>query len=188
MNTNTCNNSSNSNWYATLADKDKDLVGSLHTISDNSIGITTVQAIAEEVEVQQLELEIEQKLELLDTHINQVSKQVSKTLSTLVDTDVDKLNFKEKDKKMTALPVPEMEEKFKDKLIGFVMRADVQLFMDQVGNLLATASHPHHSGGCAHLLDNEEHYCERVGDNKASLPKATVIPTMPKLLGTTSAV
>ena len=56
MSNNTCNcnsnSNSNSNWYATLAVKDKEEIGSLHSISDNSI--TTIQAIAEEMEEQQL--------------------------------------------------------------------------------------------------------------------------------------
>ena len=62
MNTNTCNSNSNSNWYAKLAveDKDEDAVGSLDIISDDSISITTVKAIVEEAEKQQLELELEQ--------------------------------------------------------------------------------------------------------------------------------
>ena len=59
------------------------------------------------------------------------------------------------------------------------MRDDVQLFIDQVSNVLATASHPHHSGGCAHLLNDDERYRERVGDDEASLPKATGRPTIP---------
>ena len=79
---------------------------------DDSISITTVQAIAEEAKVQQLELEITQELKLLDTHINQVSKQVSKALSTLIDKDEDELAFKDEDNEMTALSILEMEEEF----------------------------------------------------------------------------
>ena len=57
-NTHNSNSNSNSNWYITLAveDKDKEEVGSLHTISDHSI--TTIQAITKEGEEQQLELEL----------------------------------------------------------------------------------------------------------------------------------
>ena len=112
MNNNTRNNSNNSNWYRELADRDKDDVGSLHTISDDSISITTVQAIAEEAEVQQLELEIAQEFKLLNADINQISKQVSKALSTLIDKDEDELAFKDEDNEMTALSILEMEEEF----------------------------------------------------------------------------
>ena len=59
------------------------------------------------------------------------------------------------------------------------MSADIELFKDHVSNVLATASHPHHSGGCAHLLDNEERHRERLGDSTATLPKATDRPKMP---------
>ena len=194
MSNNTRNSSSNSNWYATLPvkdeDEDKDEVGSLHTISDDSI--TTVQAIAEEAEEQQLELELEQlekeeriknELKLLDTHINQVSK----ALSTFIGKNKDELDF-EDDNMTSALPVLEMKEEFRDNVVGVLVRAGVQLFMDQVSNVLVMASHPHHSGGCAHLLDDQERYCEQVGDNKATLPKATGRPKIPDRRMTTSIV
>ena len=61
-----------------------------------------------------------------------------------------------------------MKEEFRDKVVGLVVRADVQLFKDQVSNVLTKASHPHHSGGCAHLLDDKERYREQVGDNKSN--------------------
>ena len=64
---------SNKNLYGILTngDKDKDKVESLHTISDDSINSSsnTVQARAEEVEVQRLEIEIAQGLKVLNTDI-----------------------------------------------------------------------------------------------------------------------
>ena len=158
MNNDNRNNNSNSNRYREIADGDEDNVGSLHTISDASISITTVKAIAEEAEVQQLELGIAQEFKLLNTDINQVSKRVSKALSTLIDKDEDKLAFEDTDNDMTVLPTLEMEEEFQDKVVGIIVRANIELFKDRVSNVLATASHPHHSGGCAHLLDDEDCY------------------------------
>ena len=102
--------------------------------------------------------------------------------------DEDKLACEDKDNEMTALPILEMKEEFQDKVVGVVVRVDVQLFIDQVSNVLATANNPHHSGGYAHLLDNEERYCDRVGDNTATLSKAIDRPKMPELLVTTTTV
>ena len=53
------------------------------------------------------------------------------------------------------------------------MRAEVQLFKDQVSNTLAKASHPSHSGGCSHLLNDEPRYREQVRDKKGTLPEVT---------------
>ena len=128
MNNNNRNNSSNRNGYRELADGDKDNVGSLHIISDNSISITTVQVIAEEVKVQQLEFEIAQELNLLNTDINQVSKQVSKALSTLIDKDIEKQAFKDKGDNMTVLLTLEMEKKIQDKVAGVTVRINIKLF------------------------------------------------------------
>ena len=147
MNNYNRNNSSNSNsnWYGELGDGDKDDIRSLHTISDDSISITTVQAqpIAEEAEVQQFKLEIEQELKILNTDIKQVNKQVNKVLSTLIDKDEDKLVFEEEDNDMTVLPTLKVEEEFQNKVVGVITRADIELFKDHISNVLATASHPH---------------------------------------------
>lgn len=67
-----------------------------------------------------------------------------------------------------------------------VVRADVQLFKDQVNNILAKANHPMHSGGCAHLLDTKDRYCGRVGDTSATLPIITDRQGMPKSLVTSN--
>ena len=163
MNNDTRNNSSNSNWYRELADGDKDDIGSLQNILNNSIIITTVQAIAEEAEVQQLELEIAQEFKLLNTDINQVSK----ALSTLIDKDEDKLAFEEKDDNKTVLPTLKMEEEFQGKVLAVIVRDTLELFKDQVSNILATSSHPNHSGSCAHLLDIKDRYQDRIGNNQA---------------------
>ena len=158
MNNDDRNYNSSSNWYGILTggDEDEDDVGSLHTISDDSISIssTTVQASAEAAEEPQLDLEIAQALQLLDTDIKQVNKRVNKVLSTIIDTDEEELEFE--DGNMTVLPTLEIAEEFKGKVEGVIVRADIDLFKDHVSNVLATASHPHHSGGCAHLLDDEE--------------------------------
>ena len=112
MNNDNHNNSnSNSNWYGELANKDEDDIGSLHTISDDSISITTVQAIAKEAEVQQLKLEIAQELQLLNTDIKQANKRVTKALSTLIDKDKEELES-EDDDDMTVLPTLKIEEEF----------------------------------------------------------------------------
>ena len=68
---------SNSNWYGAIADRDKDEVGLLHSISDDSISNTTVQAIAEEAEVQRLKIEIAQKLKVLNTDLKQANKWIT---------------------------------------------------------------------------------------------------------------
>ena len=122
------------------------------------------------------------QLKLLHTHINQVSK----TLSTFIGKNKHKLDFEDND--MTALLVLEIKEEFQDNMVGVLMRADVQLFIDQVSKVLTTASHPDHSGGCAHLLDNQERYREQIADDKAKLPKATGRPKMPDRLVKTSTV
>ena len=53
------------------------------------------------------------------------------------------------------------------------MRADVKLFKDQLSNFLAKANQPLHSGGCSHLLDNKNCYCEHLGDRQETLPNVT---------------
>ena len=50
MSHNDHNSNSSSNWYASLADEAEVEEISLHTISDNSISITTAQAIVDKVE------------------------------------------------------------------------------------------------------------------------------------------
>ena len=122
MNNDDRNNSSNSNsnWYRELAngDEDKDDVGPLHTISDDSINIssTTVQARAKEADVQRLKLEIAQKIQLLDTDTKQVNKRVNKALSTIIDKDEEELDSEDDD--MTVLPTLKIEEEFKGKVEG----------------------------------------------------------------------
>ena len=71
-----------------------------------------------------------------------------------------------------------MKEEFRINVVGVVVRADVQLFKDQVSNVLAKASHQLHSEGCAHLLDDKERYREQVGDISNTLPKTTGRQTM----------
>ena len=101
--------------------------------------------------------------------------------------DQDGLEFE--DEEMTSvLPVLVVKEEFRNILGGVVVRADVQLFMNQVSNALAKASHPHHSGGCTHLFDDIDRYRERVGNDKATLPKATSRQCMPDKLVMTSTV
>ena len=182
------NRNSNSNWYTTLAYEEE--IESLHTISDDSI--PTVQAITDKAEERQLKIElklleeeeqINMELKLLDTTINQVSK----VFSTLIGKYENKLNFEDED--MTSvLPVLMMKEEFRNSVEGVVVRADAQLFKDEVSNVLAKSSHPLHSGGCAHLLDDKDRYYERVGDKKATLPKVTRRQTIPDKLVTTSTV
>ena len=147
---------SNRNLYGILTngDKDKDKVGSLHTILDNSINSSsnTVQARTEEVEGQWLEIEIAQGLKVLNTDLKQVNKWITKALSTIIDEE----DLDLKDDNMTVLPTLEVSAEYKEKVEGVIMRADIDLFKDHLSNLLAKASHPQHSRGCAYLLDDED--------------------------------
>ena len=146
---------SNRNLYGILTngDKDEDEVGSLHTISDDSINSSsnTVQAWAEEAEGQRIDLEIAQGLKVLNTELKQVNKRLTKTLSTTIDEE--DLDLEDDD--MTVLPTLEVSAEYKDKVEGVIVRADIDLFKDHLSNVLAKASHPQHSEGCAHLLDDE---------------------------------
>ena len=72
-----------------------------------------------------------------------------------------------------------IEEEFKGKVEGVIVRADIDLFKDHFSNVLAIASHPHHSGGCVHLSDDKERHRDRLGDRTATLPKVTDRPKMP---------
>ena len=146
---------SNKNLYGILTngDEDEDEVGSLHTISDDSISINpnTVQVRTEEAEVQRLKIEIAQELKVLDTDLKQANKRITKALSTIIDEE--DLDFEDND--MTLQPTLEVSAEFKDKVEGVIVRADIDLFKDHLSNVLATVSHPWHSGGCAHMLDDE---------------------------------
>ena len=83
---------SNNNCYRILTngDEDKDNIGSLHTILDDSINISfnIVQARVEEAEVQQLEIEIAQELKVLNTDLKQANKRITKALSTIIDIEM----------------------------------------------------------------------------------------------------
>ena len=180
MSNNTHYSNSNSNQYTTLAVEDKEEVGSLHTISDDSS--TTVQAIADDVEVQQLELEVKQ-LEEEEERIKQRKRKVKRLEEERINKELKIVqvwcNDKDKDldfedEEMTSVfPVLVMKEEYLSSIERVVVRADVQLFKDQISNALAKASHPHHSGGCAHLLDDIDRYRKRVGNMTAALPKIT---------------
>ena len=158
----------------TNGEEDEDEVGSLHTISDDSINGSTVQAIAEEAEGHRLDVEIALELKALNTELKQV--QQSTALSTIIDDEED---FDLGDDDMTVQPTLEVSEEYQDKVEGVIVRADIDLFKDHLSNILATASHPKHSGGCAHLLDDEARYRERLGDDTATLPTTTDRPISP---------
>ena len=72
-----------------------------------------------------------------------------------------------------------VKEEYQTGVVGVVVRADVQLFKDQVSNVLAKDNHPDHSRGCAHLLDDEHRYQARVGNKYTTLPKIAKRETMP---------
>ena len=167
---------SNRNLYGILTngEEDEDEVGSLHTISDDSINDSTVQALAEEAEGHRLDVEIALELKALNTELKQV--QQSTALSTIIDDEED---FDLGDDDMTVQPTLEVSEEYQDKVEGVIVRADIDLFKDHLSNILATASHPKHSGGCAHLLDDEARYRERLGDDTATLPTTTDRPISP---------
>ena len=188
MNNDDRNYNSSSNWYGILTggDEDEGDVGSLHTISDDSISISSnpVQASVEAVEVQQLDIEIAQGLQVLDTDIKQVKKRVNKVLSTIIDKDEEDLDFEDDD--MTVLPTLEIAEEFKGKVEGVIVRADIDLFKDHLSNVIATASHQHHSGGCAHMLDDKARYYDRLSNRKATLPTITKGPTSPSVTASTT--
>ena len=152
------NNSSisHTNRYSTLADEAEVEVLSLHSVTDDNYSISTKQALADKEEQLRIgQLQLENELRLLDNNIREVSSNLSNFTQT--SKDKDKLNFE--DKEMTSvLPVLELKEELRGSLEGVVVRADVQLFMDQISNSLAMAQHPLHSGGCAHLLDDEARY------------------------------
>ena len=145
------------NQYTTLADKAEVEVSSLHSVTDNDYSISTEHALAEKEEQLQIrQLQLENELRLLDNNIREVSSILSNY--TQSSKDKDKLDFE--DKEMTSvLPVLELKEELRGSSEGVVVRADVQLFMDQISNSLAKAQHPLHSGGCAHLLDDQARYC-----------------------------
>ena len=69
---------------------------------------------------------------------------------------------------------------------GVIVRADTDLFKDHLSNVLATASHPHHSGSCAHLLDDKTRYRDRLGDSTATLPTTMDRPTSPSVTATST--
>ena len=56
---------------------------------------------------------------------------------------------------MTVQPTLEVSTEYKDRMEGVIVNADIDLFKDHLRNVLATASYPQHSGGCAHLLDDK---------------------------------
>ena len=139
----------NRNTYGILTDEEEDEVGSLHTISDNSISSnsSTVQARAEDAEGQRLDIEIAQGLKALNTDIKQVHQRSIKALSTIIDDKDTDL----KDDNMMVQPTLEVSAEYEDKVERVIVRADIDLFKDYLSNVLATASHLQHSGGCAHL-------------------------------------
>ena len=123
---------------------------------------------------------LKEQLEILDNNI----KTVSSAFSTYTRTSIDELEFEDKD--MTSvLPVIVVKEEYQTGVVGVVVRADVQLFKDQVNNALAKANHPNHSKGCAHLLDDEPRYRERVGNKYVTLPKIAKRETMPSIVTST---
>ena len=67
---------SNRNSYGILTngEEDKDEVGTLHTISDDSTNSSTVQAIVDEAEGHRLDVEIELELKALNTELIQVQR------------------------------------------------------------------------------------------------------------------
>ena len=154
---------SHNNRYATLADEAEVEVSSLHSVIDDDYSISTEQALADEEEQLRIgQLQLEYELISLDNDIREVSSILSNY--TQLSEDADELDFE--DKEMTSvLPVLELREELRGSSEGVVVRADVQLFMDQIRNSLAKAQHPFHSGGCAHLLDDEACYRRQVGDS-----------------------
>lgn len=173
------NSNSNINQYATLADKAEVEELSLHAISDNSISISTEQALADKAEERQLKIE----LKLLDDNI----REISSVLSTYTHTKEDALNFEDKDM-MLVLPVLVIKKEYRNSVKEVIVRGDVQLFKDKVNNVLTKANHPLHSGGCAHLLDNKTCYREQVGDKKATLPTTTYCQELSSTLVTSTVV
>ena len=120
-------------------------------------------------------------MKLLDDNI----REVSSALSTYTHTSEDELDFKDKDL-TSVLPVLVIKEEYRNSVEGVVVRADVQLFKDQVSNVLAKTNHPSHSGGCSHLLDDKPRYCKRVGNKKENFPKVTECQTLPSTLVTST--
>ena len=100
---------------------------------------------------------LKEQLKILDNNI----KTVSSAFSTYTRTSIDKLEF-EDEEMASVLPVIVVKEEHQTGVEGVVVRADVQLFKDQVRNVLAKVNHPSHSGGCSHLLDNKLRYREQV--------------------------
>ena len=171
---------SNRNSYGILTngEEDEDEVGTLHTISDDSTNSSTVQAIVEEAEGHRLDVEIALELKALNTELIQVQRrqvQQRTALSTIIDDE----DFDLEDDDMTVQPTLVVDAEYQDKVEGVIVRADIDLFKDHLSNILAKVSHPQHSGGCAHLLDDEARYRERLGDNAATLPTTTDRPTSP---------
>ena len=78
-----------------------------------------------------------------------------------------------------------MKEEYQTGVEGVVVRADIQIFKDQVSNALAKANYPNHSGGCAHLLDDKTRYREQVGNKYDTLPKIAKQETMPSTVTST---
>ena len=136
---------SNRNTYRILTEEDEDKVGSLHTISDNSINSNsnTVQARAEDAEGQRLNIEIAQGLKTLSTDLKLVHQRSTKALITIIDDE----DFDLEDDNMTVQPTLELSAEYKDKVEGVIVRADIDLFKDHLSNIKATASHPQHCGG-----------------------------------------
>ena len=170
------------NRYATLADEAEVEVSSLHSVTDDNYSISTEQELADKEEQLRIgQLQLENKLRLLD--------EISSNLSNYTQSSDNENELDFQDKEMTSvLPVLDLKEELCGRVEGVIVRADVQLFMDQRSNLLAKAQHPLHSGGCAYLLDDQTCYRRQVGDSSASLPTVTDCPSVPSTLVTNNVV
>ena len=104
--------------------------------------------------------------------------KVSKAFSTYIGKDKDELDFEDEDMTL-VLPIIVMKKGYRNSVEEVVVRVDVQLFNDQVSNVLAKTNHPLRSGGCPHLLDDEDRYYNQVGNKKATLPTTTGHQDMP---------
>ena len=155
------------NWYSALVDNEEEEVGTLHTISDDD---SSTNEELKRLLQQEADYAIEQK---------QLEREIDAIISDYnINSDEDILDFDEMTSTMPDI-VSKVKEEFKAPHQGTLVRADVTIFKDHLSNALATINHPSHTGGCAHLLDDQKRYQERLGNDKISLPVCTKRQDLP---------
>lgn len=84
-------------------------------------------------------------MKILHNNIRTVSSALSTyTHTSTDDSEFDGLDFEDKNM-ISVLLVIVVKEKYQTGVEGVVVRADVQLFKDQVSNALARANYPNHT-------------------------------------------